>query len=579
MNCKIERHYHDLLIIGSGGSGLSAAIFATEKINSSNVAVVSKVHPLKSHTIAAQGGINASLGNIIEDDWRWHAYDTVKSSGWIADQDSVEEMCQRSKETIDFLDGIGVEFNRNRDGRIDQKIYGGQNTNFGKGELAYRACYSKDKTGHTIMNRLYDKAMHNKIKFYNYHFAIELLIREHICYGVVCLDMSSGIIRIIKSKNVIIATGGYSQVFSTATSSSVCTGDGNALAARAGISLQDMEFIQFHPTALSNIGILITEAARSAGGKLLNKEGEHFMKKYSPKFMELDTRDVVARAIATEIAQGRGCGSIGNYIHLDLTHMTSKEIKKNLPTVYENCQSFMSLDPGKNLIPIAPAAHYTMGGIPTNNKCQVIDFRSRDSEQEIKGLYAIGEAACISVHGAGRLGCNSLLDLLVFAKKAVESLENLNRKSVKFKNYNSLKRITSVFQGAPAKTDDITKSLKSIMSKYVGVFRTEDNLNIALQEIMRIKNTFSNIAVSNNSLCWNLELQRYLELENMIISSIATIKAALWRKESRGSHWRNDYNLKNNDFLGHSIVLSKENNTEVSLRNIRRSTLNQGLYK
>ena len=575
MDFKIENHYHDVLIIGSGGAGLSAAIFATADKNF-DVAVVSKVHPLKSHTIAAQGGVNASLGNISKDDWRWHAYDTIKSSAWIADQDSVEEMCKRAPEMIHLLDQLGVEFDRNDDGKIDQKVYGGQSTNFGKGEFAHRACYSKDKTGHTIMHRLYDEATKKKVQFYNYNYAIDLLIQDNKCYGVVCFDMEHGILRVIQSGNVIIASGGYSQIYATATSSLVCTGDGNGLAVRASIPLQDMEFIQFHPTALSEIGVLITEASRSAGGKLLNNQGMRFMKEYAPKFMELAPRDIVARAIATEIANGRGCGPSGNYVHLDLTHMSLEEIKENLPTVYENCQSFISLDPSQNLVPIAPAAHYTMGGIPTNNKCQVIYFKD-GIEKVVKGLYAIGEAACISVHGAGRLGCNSLLDLLVFAKKSVESIEKINNKNFEFAESEVLKRMNNIFQGKEVNIDSIARSLKNVMSKYVGVFRTEDGLNTALQHVMQIKSNFRDITISDKSLCWNIELQHYFELENMIISAIATIKGALWRKESRGAHWRDDYNNEDSEFLGHSII-SFEDDIDILLRQSRKSSDNVDFY-
>ena len=575
MDFKIEHHYYDVLIIGSGGSGLSAAIFAADR--EFDVAIVSKVHPLKSHTVAAQGGVNASLGNISKDDWRWHAYDTIKSSDWIADQDSVEEMCRRAPEMINMLDQLGVEFDRNEDGKIDQKIYGGQSTDFGKGGFAHRACYSRDKTGHTIMNSLYDEAIKKNVSFYNYNFALDLLMQDNRCYGLLCLDMEYGILRVIRSGNVIIASGGYSQIYSTATSSAVCTGDGNGLAARAGISLQDSEFVQFHPTALSKIGILITEASRSAGARLLNSNGERFMSKYAPKFMELAARDVVARAIATEIIEGRGCGDNGGYVHLDLTHLRLEEIKEKLPTVYENCQSFASLDPSKDLIPIAPAAHYTMGGVPTNSKCQVVRFQD-EVEQKIDGLYAIGEAACISVHGAGRLGCNSLLDLLVFAKKSVESLKQYDSRDFVFNEAQAFHRIASIFEGNVENINHITDSLKMIMSKYVGVFRTREGLETALKEMYLLEEVFRVATISDRSLCWNIELQHYLELENMFLSALATIRSALWRTESRGAHWRDDYKENNNEFLGHTMV-SMDKNSEILLRPVRISKHNVDFYQ
>ena len=476
---------------------------------------------------------------------------------------------------INLLDQLGVKFDRNDEGKIDQKIYGGQSADFGKGGFAHRACYSKDKTGHTIMHKLYEEALNNKVQFYNYNFALDLLIEEDKCYGVVCFDMEMGILRIIRSGNVIIASGGCSQIFATATSSLVCTGDGNGLVARSGIPLQDMEFVQFHPTALSKIGVLITEASRSAGGKLLNNQGVRFMKKYAPRFMELAPRDVVARAIATEIENGTGCGSDGSYVHLDLTHMSIEEIKENLPTVYENCQSFISLDPSKELIPISPAAHYTMGGIPTNNMCQVVCFKDK-VEKKIHGLYSIGEASCISVHGAGRLGCNSLLDLLVFAKKSVESMTRIDNKKFKPDKNKVLERMHNVFKGEVANIDDMTHSLKSTMSKYVGVFRTETGLKEALKQIALINKKFYTTTIDDKSLVWNVELQHYLELENMLLSSIASIKSALWRKESRGAHWRNDYKNEDNKFLGHSVISTEG---EVFLRLSRKSSNNVDFYQ
>ena len=341
--------------------------------------------------------------------------------------------------------------------------------------------------------------------------------------------------------------------------------------------MQDSEFVQFHPTALSKIGILITEASRSAGARLLNSNGERFMSKYAPKFMELAARDVVARAIATEIIEGRGCGDNGGYVHLDLTHLRLEEIKEKLPTVYENCQSFASLDPSKDLIPIAPAAHYTMGGVPTNSKCQVVRFQD-EVEQKIDGLYAIGEAACISVHGAGRLGCNSLLDLLVFAKKSVESLKQYDSRDFVFDEAQAFHRIASIFEGNVENINHITDSLKMIMSKYVGVFRTREGLETALKEMYLLEEVFRVATISDRSLCWNIELQHYLELENMFLSALATIRSALWRTESRGAHWRDDYKENNNEFLGHTMV-SMDKNSEILLRPVRISKHNVDFYQ
>ncbi|MDG1436883.1 MAG: FAD-binding protein [Rickettsiaceae bacterium] len=570
---KTNNHYYDVLIIGSGGAGLAASIFASNK--NLNVAVVSKVHPLKSHTIAAQGGINASLGNITEDNWKWHAYDTIKASDWLADQDSVEEMCQAAPSMINLLDQLGVQFDRNPDGKIAQKVYGGQSSNFGQGGLAYRACYSKDRTGHTIMHKLYEEACKKQVTFFIYNFALDLLMEKDRCYGLSCLDTEKGELNIIRAGNVIIASGGYSQIYSTATSSAVCTGDGNGLVARAGISLQDMEFVQFHPTALHKVGVLVTEAARSAGGRLLNAKGERFMSKYAPNFLELAARDVVARAIANEIDAGRGCGANKDHIFLDLTHLSAEYIKENLPMVFENCWNFMGIDPSLEMIPIAPAAHYTMGGIPTNSNCQVARYNQSDAV--ISGLYAIGEAACTSVHGAGRLGCNSLLDLLFFAKKTTDSLEKLDSKNFNITK-DVAKELFNAFSGQDKNINEITIELKSIMSKNVGVFRTKEGLQAALKKINHLQTRYKEASVEDKSLQWNVELQHYLELGNMLISASITTQSALWREESRGAHWRNDFQTNDIKFLWHTIC-NQDIDKQISLRPIRKSRDNVDFYQ
>jgi succinate dehydrogenase / fumarate reductase flavoprotein subunit len=557
---KSKKHFHDVLIIGSGGSGLLAAIFSASR--GLNVAVSSKVHPLKSHTIAAQGGINAALGNVEADDVKWHIYDTLKAADGLGDVDSVEYMCKSAPEIITLLSSLGVEFDVKKDGKIDQKIYGGQSTDFGRGGFAHRACYAKDRTGHSIMHKLYEKALSLGVTFYNYNFALDLIHENNKCFGAYFWDVENGITNVILANNTILATGGYTQIYSTTTSANICTGDGNGLAARAGIPLQDMEFVQFHPTALNKVGVLITEASRSAGGKLINGKNERFMNKYEPKLMELATRDVVARAISTEINVGNGAGVDKDHVWLDLTHLTSEQIKEALPTVYENASSFANIDPGKDFIPISPAAHYNMGGIPTNNDCQVVKHKEKDVIFE--GLYAIGETASISVHGAGRLGCNSLLDLFVFAKKVGEKIGKdmallgsvSDPRQYHEERVLCCKQITTIQMVARndgSSVNTLTATLKQLMNKNVGVFRSEKSLLNAKEAIEDLEVQFKQLKITDHSLSWNLELQHYLELENMITCAKATIQSALWRCESRGAHFRDDYPKKNEDFAVHSI--------------------------
>ncbi|MCC8417565.1 MAG: FAD-dependent oxidoreductase [Rickettsia endosymbiont of Bryobia graminum] len=578
-NILKKYHKYDLIIIGSGGSGLTAAIYAARR--GLKIAVISKVHPMNSHTVAAQGGINAALGNVTPDNWQWHAYDTIKASDWLADEDSVEIMCSNAADAIKMLNDIGVQFNRTNNGLIDQKIYGGQSTNYGKGELAYRACYSDDRTGSSIMAKLYDIAKNlDNIDFLNYNFVLELIMSDNKCCGVVSWDIEQGVINIIHGVHTIIATGGYSQIYETSTSSPICTGDGNGLAVKASINLQDMEFIQFHPTAINKFGVLVTEASRSVGGVLLNRNNQRFMAKYAPKFMELASRDIVARAIANEIALGQGCGEDKDHVLLDLTHLTTEYIKNNLPTVFENCQFFLKIDPSKSPIPIAPAAHYTMGGIPTNKFCQVIKFDKKDII--VDGLYAIGEAASISVHGAGRLGCNSLLDLIVFGKIVVENIVNNQTKLQKNLDRrieeSIINRFFGHFEREQKEIGALKVELKLLMQKNVGVFRSKNNLIDIIKSFDNIKQIYNNSGIRDKSLLWNVKLQEYLELGNMIISAEATIYSAMWRQESRGSHFRNDYpNRDDNNFLCHTIYLN--NRKECVSRSVRKSEENKELFQ
>lgn len=554
----MQEKIYDVVIVGSGGAGLSAAIFAANK--DMKVALISKAPSSDSHTISAQGGINASLGHIEKDDWRWHAYDTVKAACDLADTDSVEYMCQNAAKYIYLLDEMGADFDKTPEGKINQRVYGGQTTEFGQGKLAKRACFAKDKTGQHIINALNQYSQNSNIKTYQSIFVLDLIIdQEQQCRGVICWDMQRGTIYPIKSKSVIIASGGYSQIYSTTTCSSASTGDANGLVVRAGLPLQDMEFVQFHPTAISNTNSLLSEAARANGGILLNGQEQPFMERYSAKFRDLATRDVVSRAIATEIEEGRGAGVNKNHVWLDLRHLSSDFIRENLPTIHKNCYNLLSIDPANDLIPVEPAAHYTMGGIPTNFHCQVIS----DQMSTIAGLYAIGEAACISVHGAGRLGCNSLLDLIVFADLAVEHISSHKMKFVEQDDVNIDQYISAwsnIFT-RPKQSNilELKQKLKGIMNEFVGIFRNHDKLQTAQELIEQLEKSYKTSRPANQSLKNNQELKDYLEVGNMIISAQATIKSALWRNESRGAHWRADFPARDDEnYCYHSFFDSKE---------------------